>query len=132
MTVQRGYRYKKGEEQKRPRNIGTYDAILCGQLVLMAGPTIREQCGQPMEIMRVIDSGLQIKKKTLQCAAWGGHIIQSHQMFIGVCNCQQHLTGKAHVVCRVCIENYDVHGPLMNPTYSIVKDYYEYKPKKKI
>ena len=132
MAVERGYRYKRGEEQKKPRNVGTYDAVLCGQLVLMAGPTIREQCSQPMHIMRVIDSGLQIKCKTLECGAWGGHIIQSHQMFIAVCKGKQHLNGKPHVVCRVCIENYDVYRPLMEPTYCIVKDYYQYKPKKKL
>ena len=131
MSLPRANRYLPGAEEKRPTNIGTYDAVLCGQLILMAGPNIRERCMKPMTIMKVIDSGLQIRPKTLQCDAWGGHIIPTQQMYIGVCSDPQHVNGKSHVVCRVCIENYHHFGPYLTPNFSIIQDYYEYKYKKK-
>ena len=95
----------------------------------MCGPHIRLRCREPMKIMKVIDTGLQIKKKTLQCHAWGGHIIQSQQMFVAVCKSERHISGRPHVVCDICIENHDVFATFMDPNYSICKDYYQYKQK---
>ena len=131
MSAQKSVRYLPGAEEKRPRTVGTYDAVLCGQLILMCGPTIRARCNQPMKIMKVIDSGLQIRPRTLMCNAWGGHIIQTQQMYIGVCSDRQHINGQPHVVCRVCMENYHNFGRWMTPNFLIEKDYYEYKAKKK-
>lgn len=131
MSASRGKRFIPGIELKRPQNVGKYDAVLCGQLIMMAGPEIRLKCEKPMQIMKVIDSGLQLRSKTLQCNGWGGHPVQSNQLYVAVCHGKEHLNGQPHVVCSICIENYKVYSGLMDPNYSIVENYYEYKPKKK-
>ena len=52
-------------------------------------------------------------------------------MYIAVCHGKRHIIGKPHVVCSICIENYSVYAERGDPFYAVVKDYYEYKPKKK-
>ena len=130
MSVANAKIFVRGVELKRPKNVGTYDVVLCGALIAMYGPKVRIKCTKPMQIMKVIDTGLQIKKSTLQCDGWSGHIIPSQQMFVAVCRDERHLNGKPHVVCSVCIENYEVYKPFLDPNYLIHKDYYQYKPKK--
>lgn len=130
MSDLRVKRFIPGIELKRPCNVGRYDAILCGALCLMCGPKIRIKCKEPMKVMKVVDTGLQIRKSTLKCDGWGGHIIQSQEMFVAVCKGKRHISGKPHVVCSICIENYHVNKDHMDPNYLIRREYYEYKRKK--
>ena len=123
-----------GAMERMPKNVGKYDVVKCKKIVMARGPTIRISCNKNMIFKRVYESGLQFKKGQLRCTAFHGHTIQTHTMFIAICGCNdQHLDGEFNVCCRICIENYSRYANCENhlPTYSIVKDYYEYKPMKR-
>ena len=124
--------YVHGTEKKRPENLYKYDAVTCQVYTAMAGPTFRQRCNKPMEIVKFIDAGLGInEKKEAQCEAWGGHEIRSPQDYIAICrNKQNHLNGKVNITCGLCIENHAVYAHWVAPNFDIVRDYYQYKPKK--
>ena len=123
-----------GAEERMPKNVGKYDVVQCEQIIMARGPTIRIPCKKNMIFKRVYESGLQFRKGQLKCNAFNGHKIQTHTMFIAICDCKdQHLDGQLNICCRVCIENYSRYANCYDdvPTYSIVKDYYQYKPMKR-
>ena len=121
-----------GTEERMPKNVGQYDAVICQEVIEAKGPNIRITCNQIMNFHRVYEAGIQFKKGTAICNAWEGHIIQTHQMYVGICdNIKQHCTGKKNICCRLCIENIKHYEHTnCDASFSIVKDYHAYQPKK--
>ena len=121
-----------GTEQKRPRNVGQYDMIRCTKVIAQVGPNLIIRCDAPMQVMKLVDSGLEIKRGQVKCNAWNGHNIQTKQMYIAFCpDKHRHNDGNINVVCCVCIENYGVWSSWRKPTFEIERDVYCYSPKKK-
>ena len=125
--------YRPGAEHKWPSNIGKYDAIICKSLVIIAGPNIRVRCEEPMPIMKFINAGLGINaRRKATCDAFSYHQIEYPQMFVAVCkNSHQHVSGQEHIVCSVCIENKHLFEEDQEALFSIARDYYKYKRKKR-
>ena len=121
-----------GIEERMPKNVCKYDIVRCEEVIEARGPIIRIPCHNIMKFHRVYEAGIQFKTGTAKCNAWNGHKIQTHQMFVAICdNIQKHCNGEINICCRLCIENvkhYEYHHS--QPSFSIVKDYYTYKPKK--
>lgn len=119
-----------GCEEKMPSNLGKYDAIKCKKISMIKGSYYMETCDKIMTIKRLHATGLQIRCGTSSCTACTEHIIQSHQMYVAVCDeAENHIDGENNICCRVCIENYDYYKSKSKSTsFEIVKNCYKYKP----
>ena len=62
--------FTRGIEQKRPKNIGKYDMIKCCKPIVRIGPDQTIYCDKPMELHRVIDTGLSFKHGDVSCNAY--------------------------------------------------------------
>ena len=121
--------YQPGVEQKRPSNVRQYDIIKCMKPIIRMGPDFVLECGQPMVIYRLMDTGLEIKRGDVVCNTRKKHPIPTRQMYVAVCkNKDRHLDGENHVICDTCIENY--HASSKNKTFEIVPNFWCYKRKK--
>jgi len=122
-------RYTDGTTPKKPKNVGQYDKIECRAYIQVGPGPIRIRCKGKMNLKRLLEI---VPIGNVYCGSVCCQRIHPRTQYVAVCdNVRQHLDSKKRIICTNCIENDTHYGNRVGKMYQIIKDVYQYKPKKK-
>ena len=115
--------YLRGTDNGKPKNIFRSDAIICKQFIQLGPGNKRVTCNKEMEVIRLFDEYII---GYVSCNSLCSEYIQPKTRYVAICRNQKaHFDCKPNIVCKECIEKFELMQTRKWIKYEVVKNYYQ-------
>ena len=115
--------YVRGTDNGKPKNILRTDAIICKQFVQLGPGNKRVLCNKEMHIIRLMDAGIM---GYVACNSLCCEYITPKTRYVAICRNQKaHFDSRQNVVCKECVEKYELMKLRPTIKFEVVKNYYQ-------